>query len=80
VVGVVAENEVAGSCQSAENAKVGLVARRKEKHGLHIQKCGEGGFKLTVFGQIAGDQAGRASAKSGTRDGSGCRGSQGRVA
>jgi hypothetical protein len=36
VVGVVAQNKVAGACQGRKNAKVGLIARREEKHGFGI--------------------------------------------
>jgi hypothetical protein len=63
VVGVVAQNKVPGSCQGRKDAKVGLVSRGEEEHGFHIEECAEGSLKLTVLGQIAGDQASRAGAK-----------------
>jgi hypothetical protein len=77
---MVTQNKVARSCQGGKNAEVGLVARRKEKHGFHVEVGGEGSLQLAVLGEIADDQPGRAGTKSGTRNGSGGGGGQGRVA
>ena len=55
VVGVVAENKVAGAREGRQDTEVGLVSRGKEKHGFNTEKGGEAGLKFTVLRKISGD-------------------------
>jgi hypothetical protein len=55
MVGVVADDQVGWARQGTKNAEVGLVPRGKEKHGFKVEEGGEGGFKFSVLGEIAGD-------------------------
>jgi hypothetical protein len=57
MVGVVAEDKVAGSCEGRKNAQVGLVSGGEEEHGLHVEEGRKFGLKFTVLGQIARYQA-----------------------